>query len=78
MLFDVPKVIRAIGYTVYTILCSPIILFYMVVIMPVYIVYLTIVLKPRSGLKEVLCMIYRGIKEGHYNGMHFIKTGEWI
>lgn len=71
---NVEKVIRILGYIVYTALWSPVI----VVITPIAFVAFMVMAK-RLGMttREGLKMTGQSFKAGIQHDMHFIKTGVW-
>lgn len=73
-MLNVEKVVRILGYIMYTILWSPIIIVGLVVVPIVYIAW-----GIRSGrrIKDIVSDLIRIHKAAIEHDMNFIKTGEW-
>lgn len=73
-MLNVEKAIRVLGYIMYTILWSPIIIVGLVLVPIVYIAW-----GIRSGLeiKQILRDLNRARKVAMDHDINFIKTGEW-
>lgn len=73
-MLNVEKVVRVLGYIMYTILWSPIIIVGLVLVPIVYIAW-----GIRSGrrLKDIVTDLIRAHKSAVEHDINFIKTGEW-
>lgn len=71
---DIAKIIRTLGYIVYSILWSPVILLALVVTLPMYIV---ISIRAEKGIKAGLKIWFNTLAVGIEHDMNFIETGEW-
>ena len=71
---DIAKIIRTLGYIVYSILWSPIILLVLVVTLPMWIV---IAIRAEQGIKAGLKSWFNALATGIEHDMNFIETGEW-
>ena len=74
-MLNVEKIIRILGYTLYTILWSPVIIL-TIIVGPI----LVCVMAVRNGwvVKDIMRELYiKGLKNGIEHDMNFIKTGEW-
>lgn len=66
----VEKIIRILGYIVYTILWLPVIVLALIILPMVYIVIF-------KSIKEGLYVFAKAIKHNINHDMEFIKTGIW-
>lgn len=72
---NVEKFIRILGYIVYVILWSPI----LVVLTPVLAIAMTVVfMQAGMTIKEAIPLTGKSYMGGIRHDMHFIKTGNWI
>lgn len=73
-MLNVEKIIRILGYIMYTILWSPFIILVLVTA-PIMLLIITI----RSGLKikDTMQWYLTKLKEGFNHDKNFIDTGEW-
>lgn len=73
-MLNVEKVVRVLGYIIYTILWSPIIIVGLVVVPIVYIAW---GIRCGRRLKVIVNDLIRIHKAAIEHDMNFIKTGEW-
>ena len=73
-MLNVEKIIRILGYIMYTILWSPFIILVLVTA-PIMLLIITI----RNGLKikDIMQWYLTKLKEGFDHDKNFIDTGEW-
>ena len=73
-MLNVEKIIRILGYIMYTILWSPFIVLVLVTA-PIMLLIITV----RSGLKikDTMRWYLNKLKEGFNHDKNFINTGEW-
>ena len=73
-MLNVEKAVRVLGYIMYTILWSPIIIVGLVIVPIVYIAW-----GIRSGrrIRDIVGDLIRSHNAALKHDMHFIKTGEW-
>lgn len=74
MLYDVEKVIRVLGYIVYAVLWSPVIVILLLVLPVVWLVIFT-----RAGftVKEAMQSLFKALKASIMHDVNFLKTGIW-
>lgn len=73
-MFDVEKVIRVLGYIVYTILWSPVIVLCLTI---TPIVYGGMCIRSGKSIGNMVSMCVESLKSGIRHDMEFIQTGKW-
>lgn len=73
-MLNVEKIVRILGYIMYTILWSPIIIVGLVVVPIVYIAW---GIRGGRRIKDIVSDLIRIQKTAVAHDIHFIKTGEW-
>lgn len=74
MIIDVAKVIRVLGYIVYTALWSPVIVL-LLLVLPV--VWLVMFMKAGMTMKEAVKLYGLALNASIQHDVNFIKTGIW-
>ena len=73
-MINVEKVIRVLGYIVYTIIWSPVIILCLTIIP---IVYSANYIKNGEPIKNVVTMYKNALLNGVQHDVNFIQTGKW-
>lgn len=73
-MFDVEKVIRVLGYIVYTILWSPVIILCLTI---TPIIYSGMCVREGKPVNNVITMFKDSLVNGIQHDMEFIQTGKW-
>ena len=73
-MINVEKVIRVLGYIVYTIIWSPVIILCLTIIP---IVYSANYIKNGESIKNVVTMYKNALLNGVQHDVNFIQTGKW-